>query len=167
MKSIPEKIIHKAPRFRTQEYLTYEGDDIIPPVEALDRLVGHNKDAVSATCFVMKSENDEYFPYPVALREDNNKDFVVYYGKGLERIDGTGGGCICIKRKVFESMDRPYEYLYYPDGTLNLVADFNFCKKLAKNRWELWYDFDLVCDHIKPVSLKGINDLLVGIKNGS
>lgn len=147
------------------DFLWFIDDDIIPPFDALDRLAGHDRDAVGATCFVMKAQDGEYFPYPVALRYNENKEFIAYFGKGLERIDGTGGGCIMVKRKVYEAMDRPYEYKYYPDGTLELVADFQFCQKLAEKNFELWYDFNCVTDHVKPISLKGINDLLIKVQN--
>lgn len=139
-------------------------DDIIPPFDALDRLAGHDVDAVGATCFVMKNHDGEYFPHPVALRYNENKEFVVHYGQGLEEVDGTGGGCIMVKRKVYESMDRPYEYKYYPDGTLELVADFHFCQKLKEKNWKLYFDFDCVADHIKAVSIKGFNDLLLKVQ---
>jgi hypothetical protein len=146
--------------------LLFIDDDIVPPLDVVERLAGHDKDIVGATCFVMKSLEGKYFPYPVALKYNEENKFVVHYGKGLERINGTGGGCIMIKRKVFEQMNRPYEYKYYPNGELELVADFVFCQKAEALGFELWYDFDCICDHIKPVSLRGINKLLLEVKNG-
>lgn len=144
--------------------LWFIDDDIIPPFDALENLAGHDKDAVGATCLVMKADKGQYFPYPVALRYNENKEFIVFYGQGLEQINGTGGGCLLVKRKVYETMDRPYEYKYYPDGTLELVADFHFCQKLEKNGFTLWIDFDCIADHIKAISLKGINDLMLSLQ---
>lgn len=147
------------------DVLIFNDDDIIPPMDGMERLINHNKDMVGGTCFVMKATDGEYFPYPVALRYNEDKKFIVYYGKGLEEIDTTGGGFVAIKRKVFESFDEaPYKYKYYHDGTLELVADFNFFARAKEKGFELWYDFDLVCDHIKNVSLLGINDLLLKVK---
>lgn len=146
--------------------LCFLDDDILPPADAIDRLYSYDKDAVSGTCFVMKNEdNGDYFPYSPLLKLNKDNKFIVYYGQGLERIDGCGGGFILIKRKVFEKMDKPYEYVYYPDGTLELVADFNLCLKMKKLGFELWADYGLLCDHIKPVSILGFQNLLAKIKN--
>jgi hypothetical protein len=141
--------------------LLFIDDDIVPPVDVIERLAGHDKDVISARCYIMKQKDGVYFPCPTSLKYNDEKKFIMHYGSGLERINATGGGCIMIKRKVFESMDRSYEYNYYPNGELSLVADFIFCQKAEENGFEIWYDYDVVCDHIKPISLKRVNDLLV------
>jgi glycosyltransferase involved in cell wall biosynthesis len=149
---------------RDDDYLWFIDSDIIPPVEALLRLIQADKDAIGAVCFSMKAEQGEYFPYPVTLRYNEDKKYVVYYGKGVEPVDATGGACVMFKRRVFETIEKPYEFLYYPDGTLKLTCDFYIFQKLQKVGFELFIDFDVLCDHQRKVSIKGIQDLLSSLR---
>lgn len=150
---------------RDDDYLWFIDSDIIPPIEALHRLVSADKDIIGATCFSMRAEDRAYFPYPVTLRYNEEGKYIVYYGSGTEQVDATGGACVLFKRKVFESIERPYEFLYYPDGTLRLTCDFYVFQKLEKAGFKLFIDFDLLCDHQKRVSIKGIQDLLSMLQN--
>lgn len=145
---------------RDDDFLWWIDADIVPPVDALHRLVQADKDAIGAVCFSMKADQGEYFPYPVTLRYNEDKEYTVYYGQGVEEVDATGGACVLYKRKVFEAIERPYEFLYYPDGTLRLTCDFYIFQKMQKAGFKLFIDFDILCDHQKKVSLKGVQDLL-------
>jgi len=142
------------------DYLWFIDADIVPSPEALHRLVSAEKDIIGATCFSMKADNGEYFPYPVTLRYNEEKQYTVYYGKGIERVDATGGACVMFRREIFEKIERPYEFLYYPDGTLSLTCDFHIFQKAEKLGYELFIDFDLFCDHQRTCSLKGVQDTL-------
>lgn len=148
------------------DYLFWVDADIIPPIDALHRLVEADKDIIGAVCFSMKALDGDYFPYPVTLRYNENKEYIVYYGKGIEEVDATGGACILFKRKIYESIERPYEFLYYPDGTLRLTCDFHIFQKLQEIGFKLYINFDILCDHQKMVSLKGIQDLLSTLSKG-
>jgi hypothetical protein len=146
------------------DFLWWIDADIVPPVEALHRLIEADKDIIGAVCFSMKADQEEYFPYPVTLRYNEDKKYIVYYGQGIEEVDATGGACILYKRKVFETIERPYEFLYYPDGTLRLTCDFYIFQKLQKAGFKLFIDFNLLCDHQRKVSIKGIQDLLASLR---
>ena len=145
------------------DYLWWIDDDIIPPIDAIHRLVQANKDAIGAVAFSMKDE-EQYFPYPVTLRYNEDKKYIVYYGQGIEEVDATGGACVMVKRKVYETIERPYEFTYYPDGTLNLTCDFRIWQKAQEKGFKLFIDFDLVCDHIRTCRIKGFQDLLVSLE---
>jgi len=147
------------------DLLWWIDSDIMPPVSAMHRLAQADKDAIGAVCFSMKSENGEYFPYPVTLRFNENRQYVVYYGQGIEEADATGGACVMFKRQVFEKIERPYEFIYYPDGTLKLTCDFYIFQKLQKEGFKLFIDFDILCDHKKKCSIKGIQDLLTSLQD--
>jgi len=146
------------------DFLWWIDSDIIPPSDALRRLVQADKDVIGAVCFSMKTQDNEYFPYPVTLRFNEEKQYSVYYGQGIEGVDATGGACVMFKRKVFETIEKPYEFLYYPDGTLKLTCDFHIFQKMQGEGFKLYIDFDVLCDHQRKVSLKGIQDLLLSVK---
>jgi len=145
------------------DYLWWIDDDIVPPINAMDKLVQADKDAIGAVCYSMKDENGAYFPYPVTLRYNEDKKYIVHYGNGIEEVDATGGACVMVKRKIYEAIERPYEFTYYPDGTLSLTCDFRIWQKIQEKGFKLFIDFSLHCDHIRTCRIKGINDLLVSI----
>jgi len=147
------------------DLLWWIDSDIVPPLDAMHRLAQANKDAIGAVCFSMKAENGEYFPYPVTLRYNEDKQYVVYYGRGVEEVDATGGACVMFKRKVFETIAKPYEFLYYPDGTLKLTCDFYIFQKMQEAGFRLFIDFGILCDHKKKCSLKGVQSLLAKIQS--
>lgn len=144
-------------------------DDIVPPPDALHRLASMllarpDIDALGAVCFSMKSEKGEYFPYPVTLRYNKEKKFQVYYGQGIEEVDATGGACMMIKRRVFEAIERPYEFVYHKDGTLALTTEFHFAQKMQKKGFKLFIDFNVLCDHQRKCSIKGVQDEMMRLK---
>ena len=148
------------------ERLWFIDSDIVPPLDAMHRLAQADKDAIGAVCFSMKSENGEYFPYPVTLRYNEDRQYVVYYGHGIEEVDATGGACVMFKRAVFETIEKPYEFLYHPDGTLGLTCDFHIFQKMQKVGFKLFVDFDLLCDHQRKASIKGFQDCLAQLQHG-
>ncbi len=148
------------------DYLWWIDDDIIPPPETMDKLITADKDAIGAVCFSMKNDNGRYFPYPVTLRWNNEKKYQVYYGKGIEKVDATGGACVMVKREVYEDIERPYEDEFYRDGTLALTGDFKVWQKAKAKGFQLWVDFDILCSHHREVDIKEIQNYLAEIKNG-
>lgn len=147
--------------------------DIIPPLDALNKLILHNKDVVGALCFMMKpNDNGTVVPVPVAMRYNENKEYVVYFdGKGLTEVDAIGGGCVMSTRRVFEKISEDgnnlYDFHYYPDGTLSLVGDFHYCQSCQKSGFKVFVDFDTICEHYKEIGLKSINNLLIEMQQGN
>jgi GT2 family glycosyltransferase len=143
--------------------------DIVPPVNALDILIAHDKDVVGLLCFMIKpNESGMLTPLPIAMRYNKNNQYNVYFdGVGLTEVDALGGGCIMSKRKVFEAIGgRCFEFHYYPDGKLSLVGDYDYCQKVQKAGFKIYVDFANTCGHIKSVDLKSINDLMIKVQNG-
>ncbi len=147
------------------DYLWWVDDDIVPPLDALEKMVNTLEqndeiDALGATCFSMKSDNGEYFPYPVTLRYNDDKKYEVYVGQGIEEVDAVGGACVMVKRRLYEAIERPYEFEYHRDGTLALTCDFVIWQKAQKAGFKLFVDFSILCDHQRICSVKGIQDTL-------
>lgn len=142
------------------DYLWWIDDDIVPLPDTMHKLIQADKDIIGATCFSMKSDNGEYFPYPVTLRYNEDKKYEVYYGQGIEEVDTIGGACVMVKRRVYEVIERPYEYIFHRDGTLGLTADFRFCQQAQERGFKIFVDYNLLCDHQRLCSIKGFQDTL-------
>ena len=137
--------------------------DIVPPVNALDVLMTHDRDVVGLLCFMMKpNDSGMMVPLPIALKYNEDRKYNIFWdGRGLTEIDAFGGGCVMTKRKVFERIGgRCYEFHYYPDGTLKLVGDYDFCQKVQAAGFKIHVDFNNVCSHFKTIDLKEINNLM-------
>lgn len=147
--------------------LCFLDDDVVPPSNALDKLVEADKDVIGALCFMLKADDSGIMaPVPIAVRYNEKRKYVIYFdGKGVTEVDATGGGCIMVKRKVYEEIDtRAYERHYYPDGTVEMEADFDFCQKVQKAGMKVYVDFSTICEHIKPVGLRQLNDLMLKVQ---
>jgi len=147
------------------DYIWWVDDDIVPPVYALGRLLSHKKDIITAIAFSMREEGDEAFPYPVTLRYNEEKKYQAYYGRGVEEIDATGGAAVLVHRRVYESLERPYEFMYHKDGTLALTCDFRVWQKVQENGFKLYADYEILCDHRRTCSILGIQNTMAGIVN--
>jgi len=143
------------------DYLLWIDDDIVPPLNTIERFLAADKDIIGAVCFAMKYENDLGFTYPVTLRYNEDRKYIAYYGKGVEEVDATGGACVMFRRKVYEAIEHPYAFQYYRNGTLALTCDFDIFQKAQKAGFKIYIDFDIVCDHIKETSFRGIQNTLV------
>ena len=66
---------------------------------------------------------------------------------GLQEVDATGTGCICIKREVLEKLKHPFENVYDEDGVKTLGNDFYFCQKAKKAGYSIWVHLDYVASH--------------------
>ena len=148
------------------DYLWFIDDDIVPPVGALHKLISDDKDIIGAVAFSMKGEKGLDFPYPVTLRYNRDKEYVLFVpnpGNGIHEVDATGGACIMFKRHVFEHeiMETPYQFKYHRDGTLSLTCDFVVLQKAQSAGFKIYVDFDILCSHLRTVDIKSINDILV------
>jgi len=63
------------------DYLLWIDDDIVPPPDGLSKLLKADKDMIGGVGFAMKYENGVGFPYPVTLRYNEDKKYVVHYGQ--------------------------------------------------------------------------------------
>jgi len=78
---------------------------------------------------------------------------------GKEYIDGLATGCLFIKRKVLEQMERPWFAFEYEDKTRLMTAgeDLSFCRKVGDLGYNFFVDYSKVCRHYKNVCLLEVN----------
>ena len=147
------------------EYLLWIDDDVVPPPDALSKMMSHEVDGVSATCFCVRpDDNGVILPYPVVMKDNPNGEFNIYYPqKPLDEIDACGGGCVLVKRAVYEhpEMKIPYQHQIRENGELGMTCDFNVWRRAKKLGFKLYVDGTVYCSHIRDFDLKVFNDTLI------
>ena len=120
--------------------------DVICPPSTIERLLNHNLPIVAGwyhdkhptqpnqpVVYDFLSENDNGFAYWNKRKEA---------GKGLEKVDGVGAGCILMDRKTAMTLGKdPYDM---QKGGEDLVL----CRKLMKLNIPLHVDWSIDCSHL-------------------
>lgn len=130
-------------------------DDIVPPIDTLERLLFHDKNIVAAACpLIGPNEDGELIVTMNAYNLNADKEYVITESTGLQKVDAVGTGCIMIKRKVLEDMKiPPFATIYDADGIKYKGEDLNFCYQAKLNSVDTYVDFKLRCKHIKSCNL--------------
>ena len=136
-------------------HLMMVDDDIVPPFEALERLLFHNKDIVAAACpLIGPNKEGDLITTMNAYNLNKDKEYIIVESTGLQMVDAVGTGCMMIQREVFENMRvAPFVTEYNADGIKYRGEDLNFCYQAKLNGIDTYVDFNIKCKHIKPCNL--------------
>ena len=141
------------------DFLFMIDDDVIPPRNALEKLLFDDKDIVSGVYPAHTKDVDgrPQPPAPLAIRDGEP-----VHGSGLEKVDWGGAGCLLVKREVFEAIDKPwFEFEFTEDHSLMTVSeDVHFFNLAKAQGFEVWADFDVQCGHVKMVDLREVSSLV-------
>lgn len=134
------------------EYLFFLDDDVIPPPDAIYRLIRHNKDIISGLYY-----RRQLPVYPVMMREVEGKgpQWITDAKLGdMVEADLVGAGCLLIKRKVLEVMNPPWfewkcDPFRFPKLALTdrCSEDYDFCRKARALGFKLFVDTSVQCSH--------------------
>jgi len=72
---------------------------------------------------------------------------------GVRAVDSIATGCMMIKREVLEKIKAPFNLILTEGGFNDLGDDYAFCKRAKVAGFKVHADWDMLCDHIKQVSL--------------
>jgi hypothetical protein len=120
---------------RGHDYFYSMGADTIPPLDALDRLVAHNKDVVGAL-YRQRKETDS--PNVIAWQKKDPKQEFIKAG-GLQKVDGMGMDAVLLSRKAFTS----FTYKDWP----TVDDDGPAYNALKGNGFDIWLDTEMICKH--------------------
>lgn len=144
-------------------HLFFIDSDTIPPRDALERLLSHDKDIVSGLTPILRLDpkeglvtHDNCFTHKDIDPNGNvEKTHIAIRNTGLKEIFRCGAACLLIKRGVFETLSKPYfTFIYNADGTEHTRSeDINFCDKAIEHGFEIYADTDVVCQHSKEAVL--------------
>jgi hypothetical protein len=136
-------------------HLFFLDDDVLPPSDAVELLLEANKDVISANYPIISGG-------VIMSSACSGKDVLPFDGDGIIEITSCGLGACLIKREVIESIINK-DCFNIEHDKLQIVTgeDTTFCNKVREAGYSIYYDFEIVCDHLKFVSLKNIYDRYV------
>lgn len=148
-------------------YIFWIDSDTIPPYNAIDKLLGYDKDIVSLTVPVLHHGNRGTVFEPTALKKMTD-GFQTYIGQGLEKVDITTIACTMIKREVMEDVGPgAFDFVEKKDGDGWNIArwgeDLWFGIKYMKAGYQAWQDFSTVCKHNIETNTVAINELMKNV----
>lgn len=138
----------------TYDWLLWVDSDIVWEPEALERLMSHNVDVVSAVV----PANLGGALTAMKLQEDLTPKQLTWGDLALDvdpiEVDGVGFGFVLFKYGVFESMRRPWfgirkariSGVEYP---INYGEDYSFCMGLKDAGYPIWLDPGARVQHMK------------------
>ncbi len=147
------------------DYLFFIDDDTVPPIFAIEALIGVNKDIVTGFTPAIKwAKDNSYWSYDYTVYKctfDKEGELVSSYVPdeyGVVKADRVGGACLMIKMSVFEKIEKaglgvPFDMVYEKSGKWLLSEDYNFCDKARKAGCEIWAHGQVRCKHCKVVEL--------------
>ena len=134
-------------------YLSTDDDMAFTP-QAVERLIALNLDIVGAS-YMTRSGPDAHLVVACPLDKRNKDDWFKVWDRGLQEARWIGGGCMLIRKNVFESMQYPWwrnntifeeiEGVQYGDIQ---TEDLSFCEDARKAGFRVFIDLDNRIAHI-------------------
>lgn len=143
-------------------HLFFIDSDTIPPADALERLLAHDKDIVSGLTPILHYDRekmawgtlDNCFTHEeVDEKDGKTRTHSVERNTGMHKIWRAGTSCLLIKKEVFEKLAKPYFKFEFDEDLLRPVRseDLYFCDKAHEAGFEIWCDSSVICNHSKEV----------------
>lgn len=135
------------------DYIFFVDDDVIPPMNAIEKLYSHNKDIVAGLYF---SRREPFFPQIYETTKVEGKEQTGRYDAifdipqdQLIEVDACGFGCILIKKEVFDKLETPFfQFIPGTEKQLQVSEDYYFCKKAKDAGYKIYCDTSIKCKHI-------------------
>ncbi|MEW6063538.1 MAG: hypothetical protein AB1571_04180, partial [Nanoarchaeota archaeon] len=125
------------------DYFLSLEQDVIPPVDVIERLLKHKKKIISGVYFVSFEEHLAPVLYKrVKGDEVRYLTFEEVKDDELIEVDACGLGCILIHKDVLKKVKFRY------DKTKEPFDDIWFCIDAAKNGFKLYCDTSVKCMHM-------------------
>jgi GT2 family glycosyltransferase len=130
-------------------HLLFLDDDVLPPEDAIPRLMAHDLPIVSGLYFKRGA------PYvPVAWRFARGKrvndgarggtEPLLDYRPGLQEVAAVGAGLLLIRREVLENIPEPWFATHYPVCS----EDAYFCELARAAGFKVYLDADVKAGHL-------------------
>jgi hypothetical protein len=121
------------------EYVWIIEDDVIPPLDACERLLSHFNPSVSSVSGAYKSR---YHRCYVAWTDDHRN---LRSGHGVERIGGSGFGCLMLRKSILDQAVITHD-AKYKDYDPNF---FDWLNRYAGGKYQHLIDWDVECEHLE------------------
>jgi hypothetical protein len=139
-------------------HLFWIDSDTVPKVEALTTLLAHDADIVSGLTPIIvydetkKDSDSNGFKKKWNCVDLNEKHLTPH--TGVHEIMGAGGSCLMVKRKVYETLERPcYKFRYKDDNgkDANISEDIYFTLMARSKGFKPICDTSVVAAHYKGI----------------
>lgn len=144
-------------------HLFFVDSDTIPPKDALERLLAHEKDIITGMTPMLhydKANNvwGTFFNCWESVKDAAGniiQSKCPHPNTGVKEIERCGGSCLLIKREVFDKLKTPYfQFLIKENGLDHIKSeDIYFCDSAREQGFKIWVDTSVVCQHHKEVML--------------
>lgn len=131
-------------------------DDIVPPVETLERLLFHDKEIIGAVCPVIGPDKSGKLAISYNAYMGSSGNYTQHNwpnSSDLEEVSAIGTGCIMIKREVFTDGKLVFMTEYDEEGIKWTGEDISFCENAKNLGVKIYADYKLKCKHIKACNL--------------
>ena len=157
---LKERIVHSRNILRQKvldgdyDYFLSLEQDVIPPIDVIERLLEHKKDVVSGVYYTVYYFNGEPKVRPLIWKDvPSEPEKMQFMGEEarlgmqnpdvpqLHKIKRCGLGCVLISKKVLEKV----KFRNHPQT----FDDFQFCGDAINAGFELFADVSIQCQHLK------------------
>lgn len=121
-------------------HIMFIEDDTFPPLDAIERLLAHNKDIIGG--WYPKRQDDSRVGVPIVIENGIRKTLDQPDGS-LREVYTIPMGCTLIKTDVFKQLDMPWFVT-----TAQLSQDSFFSQKAREAGYTLWCDTSILCKHV-------------------
>jgi GT2 family glycosyltransferase len=122
--------------------------DIVPASDTLMQLLRHRLPIVSG---LYRKRLPPHEPLAF-LRKGRALKPIAVKGPRLKQADVVGGGCLLIRREVFEKIRGPWFTSEWRDDG-HLSEDFSFCEKARKAGYKILVDTAVKPSHLEPMGI--------------
>jgi hypothetical protein len=135
-------------------------DDVVPPVDALERLLFHDKEIVAAVCPIIAPDKNGELSGSFNAYSYKDAEYIpiLDISPELHQVAAVGTGCIMIKKKFLIDSNLKFMTLYDDRGLKWQGEDINFCSEAENLGVHSYADFKLKCKHIKACNLLELYD---------
>ncbi len=143
------------------EWVFFLDTDVVPPPDAIIRLLNHNLPIVSGVYWTRALPLE-----PAVWREvPNGKQAIPFTPGQMIEADFIGSGCLLIHMSVFDKIEKPYfewtlSFKDPNDFGKGTSEDFDWCKKVRARGYSIKVDTSIQCRHAITnayADWKGIN----------
>ena len=131
------------------KWLFFIDDDTFVPMDALPKLLAHDKDVVTGVYWMKK-----FPPQPLLFKKLGDGPIYNFQPGEMIEIEGGGLGCCMVNMKVFDKLQKPYFKCDWThiDSTgrkykVPVGEDHYFYIHAKEAGFKIWCDTDILCDH--------------------
>lgn len=150
------------------DILWFLDSDVSPPNHILDLVVKHGdkwKIAGAPYPIFMHVPGETYrqIVFTSYIWRDNKLTAGPVPDSGVGFVDGLATGCLFLKRKLVESLEKPYFEFKFDKKSRKPIEgeDLGFCLKMREKGIKFFTDYSMVCKHQKNLCLLEMNNYAI------